>query len=135
MLRVKILLVALIALALTGCPEETAIWVEPESTASRLVFGVSRERGAVTPINFGVLNVSACETRDAYWVLSSTGRRVEHPLLVEYGVVPPGFVSDVGPRPLDPGCYLASVVGTGRTRFIVGEDGAVEELNDDERPT
>lgn len=94
-----------------------------------LIFGVSAERGSTTPVNFQVLNVRSCESNDPLWVISSTHSGESPPPTVSYGSAPDGFVTDSGPSPLRPGCYRASVIGTGRAEFLIAEDGSVSEVN------
>lgn len=136
MMRARYLLVLATSLMLGGCPKETAIWIEPGSTSERLVFRVSTERGKDTPTEFYVLNVSSCPEPNVpartYWVLSASDTGpAKPPTRIIYGVAPEGYRSEVGPFALTPGCYQAAVVGTGRTKFLVGADGLVSEIEVD----
>lgn len=118
-----------IAILVTGCPKQTAIWVEEGSTSTRLLFRIASERGAEVPVNFQVLNVSRCESGERYWVISSTHEGVSPPLQVQYGVVPEGYATSVEAKPLGPGCYLASVIGTGRATFTIDDEGGIRAEN------
>jgi hypothetical protein len=113
---------------LISCRQETAIWVEPGSTVSHLVFGISRTVHGDAPVAIGVLRVERCRAGpgDAMWVVGPRGGTTDIRQIV-YAETPPGFVSDIGPKALGPGCYRARVSGTGEVEFVVAEDGAVVE--------
>ena len=121
---------AVFFLLATACPEETAIWVEPESTAARLVFGIADRRGGTRPVSVGVLRVSPCsaddDNRAATWIIEPV-EETQRLGRVVYGAPPSGFISSLGPKRLSSGCYHVVISGTGHTTFIVSDDGAVHE--------
>jgi hypothetical protein len=114
----------------SGSPQRSAVWVESGSTVTHLIFGLGKDRAHPGSADIGVVRVYRCDgssTGDgAMWVLESNGatKRVER---IVYGDSPAGFVSDQGPRPLSPGCYLVDVSGSGQTQFEVGVNGAISE--------
>ena len=67
------------------------------------------------------LTVMTCNGR-AVWTISNQELGLP-PSRISYGVTPDGFVSRVGPEPLEPGCYEVVVSGPSRVRFRIGEDG------------
>ena len=123
-----------IGLAASACPMRSAIWIVPGSTASRLEFGISDKRMGKRSIEWGGLTVYDCYThpgqdQHVYW---TTARGVEAPsrwpTRVIYGIVPAGLDSLRGPEILGPGCYTASVGGTGVVSFVIDSAGGVREL-------
>jgi hypothetical protein len=50
---------------------------------------------------------------------------------VVYGERPRGFITDVGPHPLAPGCYTIVISGSGRTSFTIDTEGTVRDLGKD----
>jgi hypothetical protein len=121
----------LASVAAGACRQKTAIWIEHGSTAAHLVFGISKTPYGNESIAMGVLRVERCSpTSKGYgepmWVVGPRAGTADIRRIV-YGQTPPDFVSDVGPRPLGPGCYRALISGTGEAEFVVGEDSSVVE--------
>ena len=130
-------------LVLAGCPKRSAIWLVGQEEPGRPVFGVGETfRGR--PTKLGLMIVAPCEgwdgtARSALWFLV---QEVDAQVLsrVVYGQVPPGYVatkymseekSTLVSPPLGPGCYIASISGTGRVRFTISSDGSAVELSNE----
>ena len=133
MLRATMLSVS--AGLLTACPERTAIWMVPGSTANHLEFEVGRRRGHPDPAAFRYLTMTACHgaTKGFLWSVSQDASRrdVRGVSRVRFPKTPPGY-GHYGPTgPLLAGCYEASVNGSGRTRVEVQSDGSVVESSVD----
>jgi hypothetical protein len=117
-----------------ACRAKTAIWVMPGSTLRHLEFGIADTVGGSAYVSFGVLRVYECGAPDvgsgAAWALSHepTTSRVTWPNRITYGATPPGFHPDQGPQPLHPGCYRATILGTGRTQFVVRPGGEIASV-------
>lgn len=125
---------ALLAMAilLVACPEKNAVWVEDGSTATNLTFGVGSSRdGRGPPLGkLPTLAVVRCvppgEAEDVIWQIAVAGPgEAPVPTRIRYGEPPRGYVSQVGPGELTPGCYEARTMGTGRVRFEVEPNGTV----------
>ena len=122
-------------LALTGCPERTAIWIEPGSTASHLVFRISDVRGGDKPIQVGIFRVDrfdqVSDRYDLYWGYGAVASPSSS-MSVSYGVMPIGAEPLIGgpskAPELEEGCYLAYISGTGQTVFVVDAENRVLEL-------
>lgn len=120
-----------LALALTGCPQATAVWLEPGARVGSVNFLVSARRGGGVGVEIGLLRVDRCadSTRQGgipVWLITGAGgSAAAH--RVTYGDVPPGFALSQPPKPLLPGCYRVIVSGTGRMLFDVREDSTVIE--------
>jgi hypothetical protein len=128
---------------LAACQKRSAIWLVGQEEAGRPVFGVGETfRGR--PTWLGLMIVAPCKgwdgtARNAVWFLAQEGNEQRLSRVV-YGRVPPGYVATrymseekstaVSP-PLRPGCYIASISGTGRVRFSISPDGSALELGDD----
>jgi hypothetical protein len=130
--RAPIILSAALILfvGITACPQKTAVWIEPGSTVKHLVFNVGPKRGRTGLKGLGYLRIYPCggptAGPGATWVAGvDYGSGVVHQVL--YGQVPPGFTASEA-QPLEPGCYMAAISGTGRTRFEVRPDGDVIEI-------
>jgi hypothetical protein len=134
-LRLALLCAGLVVLS--GCPQQTALWVEPGSTAERLVFGVSRVRGGSEPIQITLLRIDRFEVESGEYVLhwgygAGGGIVPEGALRIVYGDMPVDAEPLMGaaleaPRLVE-GCYLAYDSGTGRSVFVVDAAGRVLEL-------
>ena len=46
---------------------------------------------------------------------------------ITYGETPQGFEIEQQAKPLKPGCYQATISGSGKTRFEVQASGAITE--------
>lgn len=124
-------LAAVAALTLSACPRESAIWVEPGSTATHLVFGVGKSRNGPPLANLYGITVVPCGREDrlpgaAVWILARS-EEIPAPVRVTYGEPPRGYVSRKAPGSLQPGCYRAEDSGSGRVEFDVDASGQVHE--------
>ncbi len=122
---------SMLFMLVSACPQRTAIWIEAGSEASHLTFRIADRRGGDRAVSVGVLVVTSCSAEDdnrasAVWIIEPT-EGTQHLQRVVYGSAPNGFVSSLGPKPLTPGCYRAAISGTGRSVFVVHEDGTVKE--------
>jgi hypothetical protein len=123
--------VCVLALAalVTGCPKDTAIWVQEGSTAGNLVFVLGKEPGKPEPVGIGVLSVRPCGATEgdratALWIIEGSGGT--QPLeRVRYGITPQDFVATVEAKPIGPGCYRVDISGSGETTFEIDRSGAV----------
>ncbi len=120
-----------------ACPRTSAIWIEGQEAPGRPVFGVGRSLGG-PPISLGDLLVAPCEgydgtARQARWFIIETGGSPEVSR-VTYGQTPGGYRATTymdrerppSPvPPLDSGCYVADLDGTGVVRFDVKANGSV----------
>lgn len=118
---------------MVGCPQRTAIWLAADSAPNRPVFLIADRRGGDGDVAIRVLRVDACTpldtARSPLWGIADA-QGAGNLRRVEYGVVPPGWSSFAGPRRLSPGCYRATISGSGRVEFQVEPDGDVRELAD-----
>ncbi len=129
-LTLQLFALPVVVVLVAGCPRKTAVWVAPNSTSTRLVFGVATKRGGDEPIGPGSLAVHPCGTAAksaALWALSTDSGAVSVPLSLAYGEEPAGHHTTIGPKPLTMGCYRANVSGTGSTEFEVLANGSVVE--------
>jgi hypothetical protein len=123
-------------LALTACPQKTAVWVAPESTAHRLRFLIADRRGGTKRVAIGVFRVDRCgaspqgATAPPMWGAGGIAG-TDTVSVIQYGVMPSGFAKLRGQADtaltLLPGCYEAEISGTGRATFDVSADGRVRE--------
>jgi len=122
-------------LALTACAGRNAVWVEPGSTAARVVFRVANTPGGAAPIDFFYgLTVATCEGGRVMWTMRNADTQsAARPIRIVYGEPPAGYVSATGPLPLVPGCYRATVSGPASTEFVVRADGSVAPVAADAR--
>jgi hypothetical protein len=130
-------LMVLSIVGLTACPQETAVWIPPGSTAGNLTVHFGRDHGRNREVALGVVRVHKCADSigaggraadaGAMWVLYATDRRAPMVSKVRYGEALPGFRSTVGPVSLIPGCYFVQISGTGVTRFRVASNGTVSD--------
>lgn len=119
----------IVAIFLLGCPQRTAIWLEPGSRLSALTFLVSTRKGLPDPVDIGVLRVDRCganERSKPLWLITGTGGTATiH--RIRYGVLPQDFASGGNPQVLVPGCYQVTISGTGWMEFDVHPDSTVTE--------
>jgi hypothetical protein len=122
---------------LSGCPQQTALWIEPGSTAEHLVFGISNVRGGTTAIQITVLRIDRWDVQSGgyllHWGYGAGGGIVpDGSTRIMYGVMPgdaePLEGAPAEAPPLQEGCYLAYDTGTGRAVFLVDAAGRVFEL-------
>ena len=133
---------ALSLIALAGCPRRSAIWLLGQEAPGRPVFGVG-ETPHGRPTWLGHLIVVPCDrfdgtARNALWFIVQDTGAVRVLDRVVYGKVPTGYIvthykSEESSRtavspPLTAGCYVASISGTGRVRFRIGEAGSALEI-------
>ena len=125
------------ALVIAACPMKSAIWIVEGSTAAHLEFGISDKRHGRTSIQWGGITVRDCYLRlrpgqeqRLYWGLERDPQSWGDawPIRILYGAVPTGFHNLQEPESLVPGCYEASVSGTGYVAFVVDSAGGVTEL-------
>jgi hypothetical protein len=128
----RIALPTLVALSLAACPTKSAIWIEPGSTATHLVFGVGETPKGPPLTELPVVAVFPCgmssdDPAHAVWVIThdSAGPVPAH---VTYAERPAGYVTRKGPTPLERGCYRAAIAGTGTVTFQVDSAGKVGEM-------
>lgn len=76
------------------------------------------------------LTVKRCGDGTPYWTFGDRGAKGSPPDTVTYGVPPRGYETNIGPRPLDPGCYRVLITGGATTRFSVERDGRIVALDD-----
>lgn len=130
---------------LMACPQISAVWVIPGSTSSDLRFGIGRERDEPGTLVVSVFRVDACgdsteggAARRLMWgagFARNTTFEQRELTEIRYGQMPAGFEPLIGQADtaltLTPGCYRASVGGTGRTQFDVTSDGSIIERSTD----
>ena len=129
------LVLVCVAGALTGCPQQLALWVGNGSTGRHLVFYVGKERNHREPVGFGGLVVRRCSADQfgtIMWGMEGIGG-TQYADSVIYGVPSPGFRTSHPKRELVPGCYAADIGGTGRDMFDIRSDGSVVERAPDPR--
>lgn len=76
------------------------------------------------------LTVMRCGDKTPYWTFGDRGAKGSPPDTVTYGVPPHGYETNIGPLPLDPGCYRVLITGGASTRFSVERDGRIVALDD-----
>ena len=108
------------------------MWIVDGSTADSLEFGVGEKIGHEKSLQFGYLIVEHCaldsaglRPRDWAIVDSLNGTAEPYPTRIRYGALPSGFEQRVPAEPLGQGCYVAMVMGTGHTRFLIDSAGLV----------
>ncbi|HEU0012765.1 MAG TPA: hypothetical protein VFQ45_03740 [Longimicrobium sp.] len=126
--RVRPLLLVPAVLALSACPQVTAVWLAPGATADHLTLILGRERGRERPVSAAIL-VTRCgepspATAETPFIASVQGSRVT------LGRPGPGVRIEQWNGPLAPGCYVAHLSGTGSVAFRVEPNGRVVELGD-----
>jgi len=124
-------MVLALALFASGCEKQTAVWIVPGSTASRLTFGLGKRDGREEAGRVGYLMVQRCgsfgDVSLRAWSVSSNGEASSPglPGRVTYGETPSGFHAGGPARPLEPGRYVALTDGNGRATFEVNDVGQV----------
>jgi hypothetical protein len=120
----------LLLLLLTGCPQETAVWIAEGSTAADLTLVFGRKRHRERRIS-AVVRVERCDDANrgsydgkALWLVSVDTSHIT------YGVAGPGVSEEMKASPLTPDCYFVSMSGTGSTSFVVDSTGGVTELDE-----
>jgi hypothetical protein len=123
-------LAVVLLLLLTGCPQETAVWVAEGSTTDDLTLVFGRKRGRERTIS-GFVRVDRCDDANrsgydgrALWLVSVDTSRIT------YGVTGPGASEQMKAERLTPDCYFVSMSGTGSTSFVVDSTGGVTELDE-----
>lgn len=119
-------------LAAVACSEKTTVWVIPGSTSTHLEFGISTSKGGTQPAEFVGVRIYPCRGPDvgtgAHWAIYRVGDTSPYPTRVVYGQTPEGFVTVQGPTALKADCYRVEIGGTGRTEFLVSNEGVVTEV-------
>jgi hypothetical protein len=101
------------------------------------MFDFGRDSGQRADIALGDARVYRCadsigvqgEAHSLWTLLALDHARMISEL--RYGETPSGFRAVTGPTPLDPGCYIVEISGTGRTRMQVLAD---RHVHSDGRP-
>jgi hypothetical protein len=132
-----ILSALLLASGLSACTmRKSAIWLEPDSSAQNVVFGVAQERHGSAPVfHLNYVAVRTCYSSvDQYKTLwqarGDLPKGESVPTRITYGRPPAGFMTEIPPQPLTPGCYEGLISGdgiSGTVRFAVQPDGSVTE--------
>jgi hypothetical protein len=131
MLSSRMCLLVLLTLATLGCPRQTAVWIEPGSTSSHLVFNVGPKRGHSGLDGLGAFRVDHCPggrstgSGGTWLVWANSVTDPVHQIV--YGQLPKGFGGSKA-LPLETGCYTAEISGTGVVQFEIQSDGKVVEL-------
>lgn len=123
-----------------GCGQRAVGWIEPKSTASRLVFGVAESKYGRPLSYLQYLDVDPCTLRDRRignraWRIELDRYLPQSPTIFVYGQAPKGYKTTAGPEPLKPGCYEIRASGSYALRFIVFSNGQVAEADVDGRVT
>ena len=114
-------------LSLTACPQRTAIWLLSGAAPGQPVFGLEESRDGASLAEVPYVFISPCAGFDgtagqAVWVLQRAVETAAAPRQVQVGHAPPGYRVARGADRLQPGCYVASIQGTGRVEFEVYAD-------------
>ena len=135
----------LVSVMLCACStKRTKISVERGSTADSLVFHVSGSPGS-RPVSLGILRVDECaqllgsggtfpEAHRAAWMMEAIVGEAPPVSSIVYGHPPRGYHDLQPARPLRlPGCYAATISGTGVVGFEVSPTGSIREMSEAER--
>jgi hypothetical protein len=123
--------IGIATLAISACPEKTAIWIAGSQRVAQLQFAVGRSVGREAPVRFYGMRVEDCtpprgDRSSPYWAFGEdTTGMPEYPSRIDYGRVPPGFRETVPPHALPAGCYVARIGGNGAVFFDVDSLGSV----------
>ena len=119
-------------LGLTACPQQTAIWLISGSEPGQPVLGLGKNRDGALLAEVPYVFISPCAGYDgtagrAVWVLQRAIETAPAPRQAQVGHAPPGYRVAKGPERLQPGCYVASIQGTGHVEFdVLGDRSSVE---------
>ena len=120
---------AVFLLSLAACPQETAVWIAPGSTARDLTLVFGRNAGRERRISTFV-RIDRCGEVErgghgggSMWMVSVDTSRIT------YGHTGPAAVEEMKARPLGPGCYYVLTTGTGDMAFTIDSAGAVIQLD------
>lgn len=115
----------LVMIAAFSCePVVNLVRVEPGTAPAKPVFVLSDTTGRGSSGTIYGLSVVPCGADSAVWQIAANGS-TRAPARLEYGVTPSGYVANVGPDPLHPGCYDVFVTDGRRARFRVSGSGQV----------
>ena len=122
---------------LTGCPQETAIWLAPGATVSAPEFLLGKRWGEQEAVGIGFVRVDPCSSlrtgrfpslKESSWAIEAERGDVMLSRLT-YGSTPEGYVELVPPQPLSAGeCYEVTMSGAGTLRFDVDADGRLRAV-------
>lgn len=98
--------------------------VESGTTPLKPVFVLSDTTGRGPVGTIYGLSVVACGSEIVLWQIVATGSNGA-PSRIEYGVVPAGYIVNIGPTPLRAGCFNVYVTDGRRARFRVDATGRV----------
>ena len=96
--------------------------VEPGSAPAKPVFVLTDTTGRGASGTIYGLSVVPCGADTAVWQIAANGSGGA-PARLDYGVTPPGYVTNVGPIPLRTGCYDVFVTDGRRARFRLDGSG------------
>jgi hypothetical protein len=119
----------LLAVGALGCPQRTAVWVVAPARADDLRFRIANKRGGDGRVSIGVFRVDRCGEPADYRTMPVWGAGAGYGVPdtgvreIRYGELPRGYepLTNQGDTALTltPGCYTATISGTGFTRFEV----------------
>ena len=116
------IVVAMLAVA-AACADHGALLDTAPSSRPLPLFHIGLLRHGAAQFFYG-LTVMTCAGDKAYWTFGARGAKAP-PDTVTYGTPPTGYVTVIGPLPLDPGCYRVLITGGASTRFDVARDGHI----------
>lgn len=128
-----------VVMLVIACPERTSIWLDSSSTAARPVFGIGRRRHRpeMQLGNLQVLDVTVCGDNGGsgmrpLWQMVGNDPYARGPVpsLIVYGKAPaPRYITAIPAQALGPGCYRASIGGTGWVKFAITSDRRIAEVD------
>ena len=135
-------IILLPALFIGPCtPEADVLSVARGSTSDSLTFHAAQDSAfsskPVSNLVGIVVSRYPCDSglsaaRERVWVMRAADGvgPSSPPTKITYGVNPPGYIAELGPLPLSPGCYEALLAGadvSAQVNFEVASDGSVTE--------
>ena len=131
---IRLLAWSAMGVCLVACPQELPVWIGPGSTTRDLVFVRGAEVGKEDSVAFVQFRVYTCAGGDrpsgAVWGFELDSVRTSllaFPSRIHYGAIPHGYVEEIAPKELLPGCYRATAGGAGFVEFEVDSAGAVRQ--------
>jgi len=114
-----------VSMSLIGCETlVNEVRVEPGTTPLKPAFVLTDTTGRGPVGTIYGLPVVVCGSETVLWQISADGSS-SAPGRIEYGTPPPGYVVNIGPAALRPGCYDVFVTDGRRARFRVDKLGHV----------